>query len=99
MQDIQVLIQLASSVPGRFAFYDMISGNFDHLQMPLKVLKTSFSLLILINIDQIFQKKITFGPVGQEAAKIKTLKLCASRESNPGRSESNDSLHKVAFKM
>ena len=55
-------IQLASSVPGRFAFYEVFSGNFDRPQMPLKVLKTSFSLLILINIDQIFQKKLFLAP-------------------------------------
>ena len=47
-------IQLASSVPGRFAFYGVFLGNFDHLKIPLKVPKTSFSFLTLINIDQIF---------------------------------------------
>ena len=31
-------IQLASSVPGRFAFYGVFLGNFDHLKIPLKVL-------------------------------------------------------------
>ena len=32
----------------------------------------------------------------QEASKLQALKLCAVRELNPGRSESSDSLHKVA---
>ena len=35
----------------RLRFYDMIWGNFDKLKVPLKVLKTYFSLLILMNID------------------------------------------------
>ena len=32
----------------------------------------------------------------QEVSKLQALKLCAVWESNPGRSESSDSLHKVA---
>ena len=31
----------------------------------------------------------------QEVSKLQALKLCAVRESNPGRSESSDSLHKL----
>ena len=49
-------LQLASSVPGRIAFYGVIWGRFDHLEILLKVLKTSFSFLILINIDQNFHE-------------------------------------------
>ena len=49
-------IQLASSVPGRIAFYGVIWGSFDHLKILLKVLKPSSSFLILIKIDQNFQE-------------------------------------------
>ena len=41
-------------------------------------------------------KKLVFGPVGQGASKMYAFKVCAGRDSNPGRSESSDLLHKVA---
>ena len=41
-------------------------------------------------------KKLVFGPVGQGASKMYAFKVCTGRDSNPGRSESSDLLHKVA---
>ena len=41
-------------------------------------------------------KKSIFGPVSPRSTKLQAFKLCAGRESNPGRSESSDSLCKIA---
>ena len=44
-------------------------------------------------------KKLVFDPAGPRSSKLWALKVCPGRGSNPGRSESSDSLHKIAFKM
>ena len=49
------------------------------------MLQIVFPLLILINIDQIFQKKIIFELADQGASKLEALKVCSDRDSNPGR--------------
>ena len=41
-------------------------------------------------------KEIPYTLVDQRAAKLQALKVCASRDSNPGRPKSNDSLINVA---
>ena len=41
-------------------------------------------------------KEIPYALVDQRAAKLQVLKVCASRDSNPGRPKSNDSLMNVA---
>ena len=37
-------------------------------------------------------KNITFGPAGQGVAKMQTLKVCACRDSNPGRQKTSNLL-------
>ena len=41
-------------------------------------------------------KKLVFDPAGPRASKLWALKVCPGRGSNPGRSESSDSLNKLA---
>ena len=41
-------------------------------------------------------KKLLFDPAGPRASKLWALKVCPDRGSNPGRSESSDSLDKLA---
>ena len=40
-------------------------------------------------------KKWIFGPLGPKSTKLQAFKVCAGRESNPGRSESSDSLYEL----
>ena len=77
-------IQLASSVPGRIAFYGVIWGRFDHLEILLKVLKTSFSFLILINIDQNFHENNFWScrPRGCKTVGPQSFAATGSRKSD-----------------
>ena len=43
-------------------------------------------------------KEVVYDLIDQRATKLQSLKVCSVRDSNPGRSESNDSLHKIALK-
>ena len=90
-------VQSPSKVYIRFRFYDMIWGNFDKLKIPLKVLKTYFSLLIPINIDQIFPKTRFLALKAQDLQKCKPSKLVPSRIRTwaLGSSKSSNSLHKL----
>ena len=63
--------------------------------MIFKELKTSFFLSYANKDRSDLSKKVIFGPVGQRTAKLLALKVCALRDSNPGRSESSDSLYKI----
>ena len=40
--------------------------------------------------------EVVYDLVEQGAAKLQSLKVCSVRDSNPGRSESKDSLYNVA---
>ena len=77
-------IQLASSVPGRIAFYGVIWGRFDHLEILLKVLKTSFSFLTLINIDQNFHENKFWScrPRGCKTVGPQSFAATGSRKSD-----------------
>ena len=74
----------------------MIRGYFDLRKIQLKVLQSQFSLFNLVNIDEIFKKKIVFDPEGPRATKLWAFKVCSRRGSNPGRPKSSDSLYKIA---
>ena len=41
-------------------------------------------------------KEVVYDLVDQRATKLQSLKVCSVRDSNPGRSESNNSLVNVA---
>ena len=43
-------------------------------------------------------KKLIFDPAGQKASKLEALKVCSDRDSNAGRPESSNSLHRIASK-
>ena len=69
--------------------------------MKISYLKSSQNLLLSSYTNKYRSdpsKKLVLGPVGQRAAKMLAFKVCTVRDSNPGRSESNDSLHKIALK-
>ena len=89
-----LVLQYVLLIPEQSSFYDIKSRYFDRAKLTFKVLLSSISLLILIKINQIFQR--VFDPAGLRAAKLWALKVCPGRESNPGRSESSDSLYKLA---
>ena len=67
--------------------------------MKISYLKSSQNLLFSSYTNKYRSdpsKKLVLGPVGQRAAKMWAFKVCTVRDSNPGRSESNDSLCNVA---
>ena len=73
----------------------MIYGYFELVKNALKVPKNAFFPFTLTDIDRVdLSKAVLYILLDQTAAKMQAFKVCTVRESNPGRSKSNDSLLK-----
>ena len=76
-------------------FFGHLWSKIGVFQMKISYLKSSQNLLFSSYTNKYRSdpsKKLVLGPVGQRAAKMWAFKVCTVRDSNPGRSESNDSL-------